>query len=395
MSAYLQGIGSATAGQQVTTRMTITIPSSTDLSGSRAIWEVLDMDGFVWANGDCSSVASEISAVNPNAMQVAADATIILPGDMECNGNGTRYQVRYTLITKSTQIASFEQFIVVPPVASVVGALDVVEIAAQCITARMVLPHRASNVTCAIWSANSQMTPDKSGGEDPERVQGGWLYKVLFETKQHASRMWSVEPYSLIWTYEDDSGRNQDRADMFMVNPGMLDAVREIQSYINRAYTDTGIAPGTTFKTGDCMRALRWGKDQFNAVVKPTNFTMTNAVGQFRYFWIGYACVFAARAQALAEGMKAFDYGGQTITLNVDRSQYWDTMATNLESQLNEQIKNFKDNLCRRGNVQGDGSFMGLAHNGVGTVGVTLHAASPFRVLWGQNGSLNVPNLWT
>lgn len=392
--AYSQGIGSVVAGQLIQTRMTLSIPSSTNLAGARATWELLDMDGFVWSNGDCESVQVEISPVNPSSMTVAADASVIIPSDVICNPNGTRYQLRFTLLTSNQPIYAFEQIVVEPPVAAVLGAIDCIELAAQKISPQLILPGNAENVTCAIWSDNCQLTPEKAA-EEPTPVQGGLLYTVNFETKEHHSRLVSVSPYSLIWTYSDDRGRNQERADLFMVNPLMLDCVREIQTYINRAYVDSGISPGTTFTTGDCMRSLRWARDQFNAVVKPTNFSMTGATGQFRYFWVGYACVQAARAQALAEGMKAFNYGGQTITLDVDRQQYWNDLASNLESQLNEQIKNFKDNLCRRGNVQGDGSFMGLAPNGVGTVGITVHAASPWRVLWGRNGALNVPNLWT
>lgn len=352
------------------------------------------MDGFVWSNGDCNSVQVNVSPINPAVYTVSADASINIPSDVVCNGNGTRYQICFTLLTNNAPMYAFEQIVVEPPVAPVLGALDVVELSSQKVSARLVLPKNADNVTCAIWADNCQMTPDKAANASVP-VQGGLMWTVDFEAREHPSRLVSVSPYSLIWTYTDDFGRQQERADMFLVNPLMLDCIREIQTYINRSYTDSGISPGTTFNEGDCMRALRWGRDQFNAVVKPTNFSMTGATGQFRYFWVGYACVQAARAQALAEGMKAFNYGGQTVTLDVDRSQFWNDLATNLEQQLNEQIKNFKDNLCRRGNVQGDGSFMGLAPNGVGTIGITVHAASPWRFLWGQNGALNVPNLWT
>jgi hypothetical protein len=164
-----------------------------------------------------------------------------------------------------------------------------------------------------------------------------------------------------------------------VVNTSILGAVREVQNFINRAYTDSGFQPGTTFKTEDVMEYLRYGRDKFNASDKPTQFTMLNATGPFKHFWVTYSSAAACRAQYLNEGMKAFNYSGQEVQLDVDRSTFWDQMASNLEQSADNQIKVFKDNLTRRGTFSGDGSYMGINPQGVGAIGITLHGASPFR----------------
>lgn len=391
--AYNQGIGSATAGQQLNTAMTMVVPSSMNLTGAVATWEVLDMDGFVWSSGDCGAVSSIVSQVNPNALQLTADSTIVLPANMVANPNGSRYQVRYTVNANGQSLVSFEQFVVMPPVASFTGAVDLVEMYSPEFQAKLILPHQAADVKCSIWSGNGPITPEKPA-EDEIPVQGGLLYKVLFKAGCHPSKLVSVEPYSLMWTYRDAfETTNTERAELFMVNPTMLDAVREIQSFINRAYVDSGVSPGTTFGSADCMRSLRYARDQFNAAGITTNFDMTQAQGQFRHFWVTLACVQACRAQYMAEGMKAFDYGGQNVTLNVDRTQYWDSLANTLEQSIREDLVHFKQQLARRGNFQGNGAYTGLVS--AGQVGITIHAASPFRTsLWSPTGAFSSPNLW-
>jgi hypothetical protein len=175
---------------------------------------------------------------------------------------------------------------------------------------------------------------------------------------------------------------------MFIVTPIMLDAIKDMQTWLNRAYVDSGMQPGTTFEPVDFIKYLRLGRDQFNAAVIPTNFTMTAADGPIRWFWIGYSCVAACRAQYLAEGMKAFDYAGQVVQLNIDRTPFWDQMAQALEAQLSEQVKPFKDVLAKRGVIDGDGSNMALRPGAVGSIGITIHGLSPVRGLYGLGSPL-------
>lgn len=392
--AYLQGIGSVTAGQEVNTAMTMTVDSATPMTGANATWEVLDLDGFVWSQGNCGNVKSQLSPVNPAILQVTAEATIQLPGNMVANVNGSRYQVKYVLKAGNSAFTAFEQFIVLPPVQGYVGPIEEVLVLQATFDAKLVLGQQATEVTCAIWGGNGRITPDKPA-QDAVMTQGGLLYKVPFKSTCDATHLVAIEPYSLMWNYCNGMGeRCTETAELFIVNPIMVDMVRQVQSYINRAYVDSGIDPGTTFSTADCLKSLRYAQDQFNIIGPFTNFRLLNPQGQFRHFVVHLACVQAARAQALAEGMKAFNYGGQTITLDVDRTQYWETLANSLENTLHDDCIKFKTQLARRG--LRDGDMSSLAVRSMGNIGLTLHAATPYRagLIWGQNGSMNVPNVF-
>ena len=392
--AYLQGIGSAFAGQELTTAMTLTVDSATTMTGATATWEVLDLDGFVWSQGDCSEVISQLSPVNPSILQVTINSTITLPSNMVANQNGSRYQVRYTLSAGGQAFTAFEQFVVTPPVQTTIGPLDVVEVFAPEFNAKLVLPHQASDVTCSIWGGNGMITPPKPADNEMQ-VQGGLMYTTTFKASCDPRHLVMIEPYSLMWNYTNAYGEKcTETADLFFINPIMLDMCRQIQTLINRAYVDSGISPGTTFSTTDCLKSLRYAQDQFNAAGITTNFRLLNPQGQFRHFVVNLACIEAARTQALAEGMKSFNYGGQTVTLDVDRTQYWETMATNLDQAIREDLIHFKQQLARRGNIQGDMSYVGL--RSIGQIGITIHAASPWRAgqVWSPIGQYNAINAW-
>ena len=107
---------------------------------------------------------------------------------------------------------------------------------------------------------------------------------------------------------------------------------------------------------------------------------MTNATGGIREYWLQYAEIAMLRAHALAEGEKAFNFAGAQITLDVEKSQYYTALADSMQAQLDQNIKPFKQNILKKGSVQGDGNMNGLAGSAFGAVrlGISLHTASQY-----------------
>lgn len=392
--ATVQSIGQAVVGSTVQTRFSVTVPSTTDFTNSRALWELLDLEGYTWATGDCTDISTELSQTNPNELQVYANSVIPLPTNLMANPEGSKYQIRYAvLLEEASPIFIFDQFSLLPLVNPVYGGVDQVEMYSKnAVRLSLILPNemneeqmgatlQINNITVAAATSVSKGVP----------TQTGWRYVAEFPAPSaDPSLIVNLEPYTVIWTYPADNNEVvTETSRLFMVNSSILDVAREVQSFINRAYTDGGIQPGTTFTTKDVLEYLRIGRDQFNGAIMPTNISMINARGPYRWFWVMYASAAACRAQYLVEGMKAFDYGGQEVTLNVDRTQYWDTMAQNLEQQANDQIKQFKTLLYKRGIQGGDGSSVALQSGAVGCIGISIHAASPLRAgFWGGLGAM-------
>ena len=387
----LQSIGQIVAGSTVATSFQVILPSTLSLTGSYATWEILDTEeGYIWNSGTCNAINSAPSPIDPTQLILSSTASIAFPSNLISNANGTDYQIRYTVILENAApIYVFDQFQILPPNVIAYGPIDQVELAQTLsLTTNLVLPAAATGVTCVLQSQNSDVPVTCTVGT-PIAVQGGWQYPATIPPpSNNPSLLVSVQPYMVVWNYTDSNGNAQTEAGhLFIVNSSMLDIVREVQNSINRAYTDSGISPGTTFNSTDILEYMRQGRDQFNAADKPTQITFNNARGPFRHFWIMYTLANACRAQYLAEGMKSFNYSGQEVQLDVDRTQYWDNMATYYVTQADSQVKQFKDNLYKRGITSGDGSSLALAPNAVGTIGITLSAVSPYRgALWGLQG---------
>ena len=141
------------------------------------------------------------------------------------------------------------------------------------------------------------------------------------------------------------------------------------------------------------MLWLRRARDAFNGAPGGfTSFTMLNAKGSIREYWLMYAELGAIEAQYMAEGEKAFNFSGAAISLDIDRTGFLDSAASKIQSRIDNEIKPFRQNLIIKGNVAGDGSAdpSRLRAGALGSVGITITPASP----WGPyHQGLPYPNI--
>jgi hypothetical protein len=72
--------------------------------------------------------------------------------------------------------------------------------------------------------------------------------------------------------------------------------------------------------------------------------------------WIICASYWALGAQLMAEGSLAFDFGGQGITLNVDRTPQLEAALGRIEARIQDTVVPFKKALAAQGVMSGDGS---------------------------------------
>ena len=75
--------------------------------------------------------------------------------------------------------------------------------------------------------------------------------------------------------------------------------------------------------------------------------------------WLICSCYYALGAQLQAEGALAFDFGGQTVSLNVDRTPAIESALGRIENEVENTVKPFKKLLGRTGILSGDGSAGG------------------------------------
>jgi len=146
---------------------------------------------------------------------------------------------------------------------------------------------------------------------------------------------------------------------VWAITPQILTASRQLEDYINRARV-ANIIPELEYTQSDIMEYLSRGLSFFNSLQPNiSNFTGTNMQGPLLDAWLTCSCIYALGAQNLAEGSLAFDFGGQTVSLNVDRTPALEAALGRIDAQIESQVKPLKKLLGRANALGGDGSIGG------------------------------------
>jgi len=405
--AFKDLVDTVQAGDSVMGTCVFSYPVDVDPSGGFVLYELLSEDGTVYAAGNAFEYKVEVTGFSNN---VLARAVIVVPSDIPPTMEGQKYQLRWTIQRRQPDGSTVREFqgeaiTVVGLVTVPVGVQPQVEMQGDPATLELVTDQMFDRVGISLYQVNLQLVPltmisdtSKPATDAPVKVASGWYYAGVLDTTNLKP---SVKPYSVVWKFWESKYPARvytERADLFILNPSLANAIDDVKAKINKARTTLYGAPDLLFPPTTIMTWLRRAMDAFNGWMGiSTNFTMTNALGGIREYWLMLAELFAIESQYLAEGEKAFDFQGQAISLNVDRTSYLDAAASKIQSRLDNELKPFKQNLIIRGNTGGDGSGgggaggdgsggAGVARGATGAVGITISPAS----VWGRY----TPNYW-
>lgn len=172
------------------------------------------------------------------------------------------------------------------------------------------------------------------------------------------------------------------------VTPSILVAASMVEDYINKARAQN-VIPELAYTTADLIQYLHRGLGLFNSIgPQLTDFTGMNMQGGILDSWITCACYYALGAQLQAEGQMAFDFSGQSVSLNVDRTPSIESALGRIESAI-ERIRPYKQLLAKNGVNSGDGSAGGQnmnSSNHLGTLGVINAATTRVYAGLGRGG---------
>ena len=161
---------------------------------------------------------------------------------------------------------------------------------------------------------------------------------------------------------------------LWVVTPQMLNCMNILESTLNKAKIDN-VIPQLEYTQSDLLQYLQRGLNLFNGYSPNlTNFNGTNMQGALFDALILCGSYYALGAQLLAEGMLAFDFSGQAVNLNVDRTPQLEAALGRVESQIQDRIPKLKQQLLRRGVSGGSGSD--AVGNSVG-IGITVLSNAP------------------
>ena len=378
------------AGESAVGNGLFSLPIGYNPSGGYITWELIDSDGITFATGN----AFELVITNTNAsVRVEGRAIITVPSDVPVNNLDIRYQVRWTLnLPDSSTIITNENIKVLGRTSTPQGVEDSVEMQGDVATLSIVVPQLFEHVGVELYQqSGSYQWISYQEATDRHRVPDGYQCTVRIDTSQIPT---ALEPYIVVWKYWNESNPNlvyRESGRLFVLNPSILSATDDLRSMINRSKATIAHQQDMLFTIPALLVFLRQGRDSFNGAYGVlTQFRMSDATSAIRQYWLYFAAIDALRSQFLAEGEKAFNFSGQAITLDMDRTSYYESAASAIQSRMDNECKPFKLALLKKGIVEGTGNldYIGLRHGAIGSIGIGVSAATNFGRFMGKMGNM-------
>ena len=384
-NAFQNLVGELEAGEAAVGRAVFVLDKSVDPSLGSVVWSVLDNLGKVYSAGNTYSYT-----FTPNAFNtiVEAEGLVNIPSSTQPTLDGQSYQVRWVLTIPGMPDQYTSESLRVPGRTTMrLGATDAIELVGDPVSLSLLLSRPWDFVGLELFQANNARVSVTNAKPSETREASGWRYSSNIST---TGMLPDLVPYQVSWKYYNSQtpGQvNRESSKVFILNLTILTAVEDIRMQVMKARTVLTGEPDLLFDTSTIVSWMRRGRDLFNSAGGVfTHFNMREASGGIREFWLRYSEVSMLQAQALAEGEKAFDFQGQAISLSVDKAQYYTALADAIRSQLDNDIRSFKQALKTSGITSGTGNLDSIRSYNVPQLGIAVTPASTFVRGFGLRG---------
>jgi len=182
---------------------------------------------------------------------------------------------------------------------------------------------------------------------------------------------------------------------VWALTPQLMLGMTFLEDFLNKSRVEQ-VIPELRYTPGDLISYLERGLYLFNTVGNtPSWFTGLNMQGILFDAHITCACYYALGAQLMAEGSLAFDFSGQGISLNVDRTPQLEAALGRIESAINDRIIPLKKQLAKQGTLSGDGSVGRGSINNPSNIGtLSMINAVTTRIRGGRGGGFGMIARW-
>lgn len=172
---------------------------------------------------------------------------------------------------------------------------------------------------------------------------------------------------------------------LWAITPQIALAMSFLNDFLDKSHIEQ-VIPELRYGDGDLITYLERGLNLFNMVQQPSYFNGTNMQGVIFDAWVTCASYYALGSQLLAEGSLAFDFSGQGVSLNVDRTPQLEAALGRIESAINDRVVPLKKYLSKQGVVSGDGSIGSKNMNQPSNMGILEITNSPTTRVRGMTG---------
>ena len=174
---------------------------------------------------------------------------------------------------------------------------------------------------------------------------------------------------------------------MWVVTPQIFNMINHLEAFINKSRLEN-VIPELRYTMGDLMGYLERGLNLWNTIEKFTSFTGMNMQGPLFDAMITCASFWALSSQLQAEGSLAFDFSGQGISLNVDRTPQIEAALGRMQEMMYSRLIPLKKQLIINGITGGDGSIGANLTTNPRSKGMLALTNSPTTRYFNQNQSV-------
>lgn len=373
MSFDLGYVSETTVGSTIALRATQRLPIAVTLGSINATADLIDSDNNIWASVD--SIVITLEALDSNYNTMVVEGTLEVPENIEASLKGTKYKLEWSIEASSGTYTVSDYISVLATEETTSGIPDIITLNGQTIKVSAIFSVD-TDTTLVLYKDNN---PKYSSNTivKTRTLATGFEYEleiIPIDANIHPS----MEPLNLVWTVGNDAYTGS----IWYVTPSILSAATDVSKYADSLSSKLNL-DDMNFSMADLLTCLRAGMDRFNGTGLVTDITMTNAKGPIRSFWLLCAQAQFLRTRYMEEAMAAFNFSGQATSLESDLTAPLESLASTIDSLIEQQLPDFKRQLHARGQKVGDGSNVTLS-NFVGAIGLSTGPLSSIGLGWRQ-----------
>src|SRR6266481_622828 len=239
-------------------------------------------------------------------------------------------------------------------------------------TDTLVVPTLITNINLRVLNENGMallQSPVSTSTPNPRVINDSFLYDYTSPTPVLGlTTGLGIAPFFAEWSYLDGNGLPAvEIHPIYIISTKMymfVDGVRRIVDKIR----NLDVNPNLQYTELDLAHYVLEGIQRINAHAPTLTAYSPESMTPVLYPWVKKAGVVAAlQAQYLAEGMTDIDFQGATVQLNMDRTQYIQTMLDQFNTDIDQNLQKTKKLITRS--------------SGAGVLGISISSSTSIRTV--------------
>jgi len=339
-----------------------------------------------------------LSGVATQDMASPARWTInfVIPNSAPTTAPDQRYLLKWRARSGNEIVSINEYFAVTDPAGNDVVDTTVVALVGQPFRANLLLPESdiaslslrvlttEGNPVISLGNLITDPPEDASppGPITPTQAGSNYVYSVNVDNVNWLAgltiRNSGLATYFAYFNYTTAAGEQKTEIQpIYLANTILISIMNDMRQFVDML-RNADVVAELRVSEAKLLHFATQGLLRLNAA-SPANFTFDFiSIPQQFYFYVVKAAQYELlSAMYLAEGMTSFDFQGMSVQLNMERTQYIQTLMSDIRSDLDNNMPKAKAQYARSGGFRGR----------VGTIGANLgpNFNFVFRAQYGYN----------